>query len=147
MGSFRSMLWDAAARAMVSVRSTTLLRKASDRKIFGVLHVKPIIDKYSCYAALQAAKEFVEFVGGIEVGFEFARGELFAKIVEPTREEVERRGENFLIGEDDIAPGVIGTAGEAQRIAQAGTSQCNGQAVFVEAVVEESSERDGRELW
>src|SRR5205809_548523 len=97
--------------------------------------------------ASQAAEEFVEFVGGIEVAFEFARAEFFAKVVEPAREEVEGRGENFLIGEDDIAPSAIGTAGEAQRIAQAGTSQRNGQAVFVEAVVEESSESDGHELW
>ena len=54
--------------------------------------------------ALEAAEEFVEFVGGVEVGFEFAGGELFAQVVEATREQIECGRENFLIGKDDIAP-------------------------------------------
>jgi hypothetical protein len=72
--------------------------------------------------ALEAAEEFVELVGGVEVGFEFAGGEFFAEVVEAAREKIEGRGEDFLVGEDDIAPGGIRAAGEAQRIAEAGAS-------------------------
>jgi len=68
-------------------------------------------------APLQGAEEFVEFVGGVEVGFEFAGGEFFAEIVEAAGEKIEGGGENFLIGEDDVAPGGIGACrrGEANR--------------------------------
>src|SRR5260370_19457315 len=38
---------------------------------------------------LQAAEEFVEFVGGVEVGFEFAGVEALAEVVEAAGEEVE----------------------------------------------------------
>src|ERR1700685_573256 len=37
---------------------------------------------------LQGAEEFVEFVGGVEVGFEVAGGEAFAKVVEAASEEI-----------------------------------------------------------
>ena len=37
---------------------------------------------------LQGAEELVEFVGGVEVGFEVAGGEAFAEVVEATGEEV-----------------------------------------------------------
>jgi hypothetical protein len=63
---------------------------------------------------LQGAEEFVEFVGGVEVGFEFAGGEALPKVVETAGEEIERGGKNFAVGEDDVAPGGIGAAGEAQ---------------------------------
>ncbi len=58
-------------------------------------------------AVLQAAEEFVEFVGGVEIGFEFAGAEAFAKIIEAAGKQVERDGEHFAIGEDDIAPGAV----------------------------------------
>jgi hypothetical protein len=48
--------------------------------------------------ALQAAEEFVEFVGGIEVGFEVAGGQTFAEIVEASSEEIECRRDNFFVG-------------------------------------------------
>jgi hypothetical protein len=38
---------------------------------------------------LEGAEEFVEFVGGVEVGFEFAGGKFFAEIVEAASEEIE----------------------------------------------------------
>src|SRR5215472_6940217 len=83
----------------------------------------------------EAAEEFVEFVGGVEIAFEFAG-----------REEVECRGKNFLIGEHDVAPSCIRTAGEAQRITQARAGEGDGQAVLVEAVVEKTSQRNRGEL-
>jgi hypothetical protein len=98
------------------------------------------------WSTSKAAQEFVEFVGGVEVGFEFAGGEFFAEVVEAAGEEIERGGENFLVGEDDIAPSGIGAAGEAKGIAEAGTGEGDGETVFVEAVVKERSERDGGEL-
>src|SRR5882724_1913412 len=98
------------------------------------------------WAPLQAAEEFVEFVGGVKVGFEFAGGELFAEVVEAAGEEIEGGGEDFLIGENDVPPGGIGAAGEAEGIAKARTGEGDGKAVFVEMVVEEASEGDGGEL-
>src|SRR3989454_6534644 len=98
------------------------------------------------WAPLQAAEEFVEFVGGVEVGFEFAGGEFFAEIVEAAGEEIECGGEDFLVGEDNVAPGGIGAASEAERIAQAGSGERDRETVFVEAVVEEPSQCDGGEL-
>src|SRR5215469_4527924 len=49
----------------------------------------------------EAPEELVEFVGGVEVSFEFAGGEALAEIVEAARQEVKRSGENLLIGEHD----------------------------------------------
>ena len=95
---------------------------------------------------LQTTEEFVEFVGGVEVGFEFAGGEAFAEVVEAAGEKIERGGEDFLIGENNIAPSGIGAAGEAERIAKAGAGEGDGEAVFVEMVVEKRAERDGGEL-
>src|SRR6266436_9054896 len=95
-------------------------------------------------APLQGAEEFVEFVGGVEVGFKFSGGEFFAEIVEAAGEEIEGGGEDFLIGENDVAPGGIRAAGKAERIAEAGTCEGDGKAVFVEMVVEEAGEGDGR---
>jgi hypothetical protein len=95
---------------------------------------------------LQAAEKFVEFVGGFEIGFEFSRGQALAKIVQAAREEVERGRENFLIGKNDVPPGRVGAAGEAERIAQPGTRERDGEAVLVESVVEKPCERYGREL-
>ena len=93
--------------------------------------------------ALETAEEFVELVGGVEIDFEFAGSEFFAKVVEAAGEEIEGGGEDFLVSEDDIAPGGIGAAGEAEGIAQAGAGESDGEAVFVEMIVEERSERDG----
>ena len=94
----------------------------------------------------EGAEEFVEFVGGVEVGFEFAGGEALAKVVEAAGEEIERGGKNLAVGENNIAPSGIGAAGEAERIAKAGTSKRDGQTVLIEAVVEKRGERDGGEL-
>ncbi len=96
--------------------------------------------------ALEGAEEFVEFVGGVEVGFELAGGEFFAKVVESAGEEIERGGEDFLIGEDDVAPGGIRASGKAEGIAEAGTGERDGETVFVEMVVEEAGKSDGSEL-
>ena len=68
--------------------------------------------------ALQGAQEFVKFVGCVEVGFEFAGAEALADIVEASSEEVERGREHFPVRENDVAPSGVGTAGEAQRVAQ-----------------------------
>jgi len=95
---------------------------------------------------LQGAEEFVELVRGVEVGFEFAGGEALAKIVEAAGEEIERGGEDFAVGEDNVAPGGIGAPREAERIAQTGTCKRDGQAVLIEAVVEKRGERDGGKL-
>ena|SRR2546426_1101532 len=98
------------------------------------------------WAPLQAAEEFVEFVGGVEVGFEFAGGKFFAEIVEAAGEEIEGGGEDFLIGENDVAPSGIGASGKAKGIAEAGTGEGDGKAVFVEMVVQEAGKSDRREL-
>jgi hypothetical protein len=47
---------------------------------------------------LHATEEFVEFVGGVEVGFEVAGGKAFAEIVETACEEVKGGGEDFFVG-------------------------------------------------
>src|SRR5207248_1387005 len=99
-----------------------------------------------CSRYLQAAKELVEFVGGVEVGFEISGGKALAKVVEAACEKIERRGKHFLIGEHNVAPGGIRTSRKPQRITQARTSQRNGQAVFVKAVVEKPGESDGGKL-
>src|SRR5216683_1557513 len=94
----------------------------------------------------EAAEELVEFVGGVEVGFEFAGGEAFAQVIEAAGEKIESGGEDFLIGENDVAPGGIGASGEAKRIAEARTREGDGEAVFVQAIVEKRGERDGGKL-
>ena len=85
---------------------------------------------------LQPAEELVEFVGGVEIGFEFARPEAFPKIVEAASQKIERGGKNFAIGEHNVAPRGIGAPGQTQRIAQAGPGNGDRQTVFVEAIVE-----------
>src|SRR5947207_8065507 len=99
-----------------------------------------------CSRYLQAAKELVRFVGGVEVGFEISGGKALAKVVEAACEKIERRGKHFLIGEHNVAPGGIRTSRKPQRIAQARTSQRNGQTVFVKTVVEKPGESDGGKL-
>src|SRR5216684_5514995 len=96
---------------------------------------------------LERTQELVEFVSGVEVGFQFAGGEFFAQIVEAAGKEIKRGGEDFLVGENDVAPGGIRTAGQTQRIAEAGTGECDGETIFVEPVVKKACECDGRELW
>src|SRR5258707_6645910 len=95
---------------------------------------------------LEAAEEFVEFVGGVEVGFEFAGVEALAEVVEAAGEKIEGGGEDFAIGEDNVAPGGVGAAGETEGIAQAGAGYGDGQAVFVEMIVKERAEGYGGEL-
>src|SRR5260370_37363575 len=97
-------------------------------------------------AVLETAEEFVEFVGGVEVGFEFAGIEALAEVVEAAGEEVESGGEDFAIGEHDVAPGGVGAACEAEGIAEAGAGYGDGQAVFVEMIVEKRAEGDGGKL-
>ena len=94
----------------------------------------------------EGAEEFVEFVGGVEVGFEFAGVEALAEVVEAAGEEVEGGGEDFAIGEDDVAPSGVGAAGEAKGIAEAGTGYGDGQAVFVEMIVKERTKGYGGQL-
>src|SRR5712692_3766739 len=94
----------------------------------------------------ETAKELVELVGGVEVGLKFAGGEFFAKIFEAAGEKIERGGKIFLIRKNDVAPGGIGAAGKAERIAKAGTCERDGQTVFVQAVIEKRAESDGGEL-
>ena len=50
------------------------------------------------YEGLEAAEEFVEFVGGVKVGFQFAGVQAFADIVETPGQEVQRCGKHFAIG-------------------------------------------------
>src|SRR5258707_6412181 len=95
---------------------------------------------------LEAAEEFVEFVGGVEVGFEFAGVEALAEVVEAAGEKIEGGGEDFAIGEDNVAPGGVGAAGETEGIAQARAGDGDGQAVFVEMIVKERAEGYGGEL-
>src|SRR6266487_4516643 len=95
---------------------------------------------------LERPQEFVEFIGCIKVSFEFTGGELFAKVIESAREEIQRGRENLLIGEHDVAPCGIGTPSEAKRIAEPRAGERDGETIFVEAVVQKSCERDGGEL-
>jgi hypothetical protein len=50
------------------------------------------------YDGLEAAQEFVEFVGGVKVGFQFAGVQAFADVVETPGQEVQRAGKHFAIG-------------------------------------------------
>ncbi len=50
------------------------------------------------YQLLEAAEEFVEFVGGVEVCFQFAGVEAFAEVVEAASQQIQRSGEDFTIG-------------------------------------------------
>jgi hypothetical protein len=50
------------------------------------------------YPLLEAAEEFVEFVGGVEVRFQFAGVEAFAEVVEAASQQIQRSGEDFAIG-------------------------------------------------
>jgi hypothetical protein len=102
--------------------------------------------KWLMNVSSETAEEFVEFVGGVKVGFEFAGGEFVAEVVEAAGEEVERGGEDFAIGENDVAPDGVGAAGEAEGIAEAGAGEGDGEAVFVEMIVEECAEGYGDEL-
>src|SRR5215467_11718248 len=95
----------------------------------------------------EAPEQLVEFVGGIEIRFEFAGGEALTEIVQAAREKIERGGKHVLVGKDDVAPRGIRAAGKAQRIAQPGAGKRYGQAVFVEVVVEKAGERDSGKLW
>jgi hypothetical protein len=85
---------------------------------------------------LQRTKKFVEFVGGVEIGFEFAGANALAKIVEAAGEQIQCSGEDFAIGQNDIAPSGVRAACEAQRVAKSGTGESDGQAILVEAVLE-----------
>src|SRR5258705_12725885 len=67
--------------------------------------------------ALEGTEEFVEFVGGVEIAFQFAGIEAFAEIVQAAGGEGEGGGEGFPIGEEGVAPGGGGAAGQAQGIA------------------------------
>ena len=109
----------------------------------GRCYVKSGSKTAALHVELQAAEEFVELVGGVEIGFEFAGVEALAEVVEAAGEEVEGGGEDFAIGEDDVAPGGVRAAGKAEGIAQAGTGDGDGQAVFVEMIVEERTESYG----
>jgi len=74
--------------------------------------VKPAIRGSRIEADLQRAKEFVELVGGIEIGFEIAGAEPFAHFIQPACEQIERSGKKFLVGQDDIAPRRIRASGK-----------------------------------
>lgn len=97
-------------------------------------------------SVLQGAQEPVEFIGGVEIGFQFAGAEAFAEIVEAASEKIERGGEDFAVGENNIAPGGIRAAGQAQGVTESRASESDREAVFVESVVEKRGEGDGGEL-
>ena len=97
-------------------------------------------------ASLHIVEEPIQFVGGVEVAFKFAGREFLAEVIEPPGEEVERGGEHFLIGENNVAPRGIGAPGEPQRIAETGTGKGDREPVFIEAVVEKRSKGNRGEL-
>src|SRR5215469_805176 len=94
----------------------------------------------------KAAQKLVEFVGGIEVGFEFAGTEALAQIVDAAGKQIERGRENLTIGKHNVAPGCIGAPGKAQRIAKARPCESDRQTVFVEPVVQKRTQGHGGEL-
>jgi hypothetical protein len=53
----------------------------------------------------KAAQKLVEFVGGIEVGFEFAGTKALAQIVDAAGKQIKRGRENLTIGKHNVAPG------------------------------------------
>src|SRR5215831_6865587 len=93
-----------------------------------------------------SAQQFVKFVGRVEIRFEFAGAEFFANIVDSAGEKVERSGQHFLVGENNIAPGGVRTAGKTQGIPQTRPCKRNGQAVFIKAIIQKRTEGDCREL-
>src|SRR5438105_9294942 len=80
-------------------------------------YVTPAIDTLIVLRRLKAAQQLVEFVGRVEVAFELAGSKAFAKVIETSREKVERGRKDFLVGENDVPPSGVGAAGKAQRIA------------------------------
>lgn len=97
-------------------------------------------------AALQGAEQLVEFVGGVEVGFEVAGGEFLAEVFDAAGKEIESGGEEIFVGENDVAPSGVGAASEAKGIAEAGAGQSDRQTVFVEMIVKKRGKGDGGEL-
>src|SRR6202166_4715039 len=95
---------------------------------------------------LKATQQFIQFVGRVEVGFQFAGSELVAQFIEAASKQIEPGGKNFPVGQHNVPPSAVGTASKAQRVAQAGTSKRDRQAVFIQMIVEKGSQRDGREL-
>src|SRR5579871_2275856 len=99
-------------------------------KLTGSRHGKKAFEK-----KLETAKQSVQFVGRVEIGFEFAGAQLFADFVEAAGEHIERGRKHFFVGQDDVAPRRVGATCEPQRIAEAGAGERNRQAVFIEAIV------------
>src|SRR5215472_4350062 len=80
---------------------------------------------------LDALQEPVQLVGRVKIGFQLARAQALAQLVEAPCEQIERGGKDLPVGEHNVAPHGIGTACQPQRIAQAGTGESDGQAVLI----------------
>ena len=65
-------------------------------------------------ATSNSFEKFVEFVGGVEVSFEVAGPEAFADFIEAAGQEIERRGKNFAVGQDNVAPNSVRASRKAQ---------------------------------
>ncbi len=47
---------------------------------------------------LEAAEEFVEFVGGVEIGFQFAGVQALADVIDALGQEVQGCAQDFAVG-------------------------------------------------
>src|ERR1700726_591341 len=84
---------------------------------------------------LEATQQFVQFVCGVEVRFQFAGSELVAQFVQPASKQIQPRRKNFPVRQHNVPPGTVRTACEAQRIAQTRACERDGQAIFVQMIV------------
>src|SRR5256885_9685589 len=63
-----------------------------------------------------------------------------AQLVEPAGKQIQRRAQNFFVGQNDVAPSGIGTPSQSERIAQAGARNRNGQAILVQMIVKKRAQ-------
>ena len=68
---------------------------------------------YAEFPRLKTAQQFVQFICGVEVGFQFAGSELVAQLVQPASKQIEPGGKNFPVGQHNVPPGAVGTASKA----------------------------------
>ena len=92
------------------------------------------------------AEGAIDFVGGFKFGFEVFAGEAGAEVVDRLGEAVEGVGNVFAVGEAGVAPDVVGAAGEAEHVGEAGPREGERQASFVGFIGDDVGERDGCEL-
>src|SRR5215470_5700614 len=97
--------------------------------------LKEIIGEKPAVEKLETSEKLVEFVRGVKIGFEFPRTELFAQIINAAGKEIERRGEHFLVRQNDVAPRGVGTPRQTKSIAKSGACERDRQSILVKSII------------